>query len=74
MSQAPCPQCKKPMQEAYRPFCSKRCADVDLHKWLTGAYVIPGGAHAEGPGHDLVDADAVVVGVHHDGARAHGVT
>ncbi len=29
------------MDPAYRPFCSKRCADVDLQKWLTGAYAIP---------------------------------
>ena len=26
----------------YRPFCSKRCADVDLHRWLDGVYAIPG--------------------------------
>jgi endogenous inhibitor of DNA gyrase (YacG/DUF329 family) len=26
----------------YRPFCSKRCADVDLHRWLGGVYAIPG--------------------------------
>jgi hypothetical protein len=38
----PCPICGKPAQEAYRPFCSKRCADVDLQRWLSGAYVIPG--------------------------------
>jgi endogenous inhibitor of DNA gyrase (YacG/DUF329 family) len=25
----------------FRPFCSKRCADVDLHRWLSGAYAIP---------------------------------
>lgn len=37
-----CPICGKPSQPAYRPFCSKRCADVDLAKWLRGAYVIPG--------------------------------
>jgi endogenous inhibitor of DNA gyrase (YacG/DUF329 family) len=28
----------------YRPFCSKRCADIDLGRWLTGSYVIPGAA------------------------------
>ena len=50
MSQPLCPQCKKPTDESYKPFCSKRCADVDLHRWLTGAYVIPGGAHTEGDG------------------------
>ncbi|TYP63092.1 hypothetical protein A9A71_120424 [Stutzerimonas stutzeri] len=37
-----CPICKKDSQPQYRPFCSKRCADVDLAKWFRGAYVIPG--------------------------------
>lgn len=37
-----CPVCGKPTMERYRPFCSKRCADVDLSRWLKGAYVIPG--------------------------------
>lgn len=36
-----CPICKKDSQTSYRPFCSKRCADVDLGKWLTGRYAIP---------------------------------
>lgn len=39
---AACPICGKPSAEAYRPFCSKRCADVDLARWLRGDYVIPG--------------------------------
>ena len=38
----PCPICGKPRSERYDPFCSKRCADVDLHRWLKGRYVIPG--------------------------------
>lgn len=38
----PCPICAKPAVERYRPFCSKRCADVDLNRWLSGAYAIPG--------------------------------
>jgi endogenous inhibitor of DNA gyrase (YacG/DUF329 family) len=42
----PCPICSKPRSELYDPFCSKRCADVDLHRWLKGSYVIPG-ANAE---------------------------
>lgn len=37
----PCPICGKPAVEKYRPFCSKRCADVDLNRWLSGAYAIP---------------------------------
>lgn len=38
---AACPACKKPAATAYAPFCSKRCADVDLHRWLNGGYAIP---------------------------------
>lgn len=37
----PCPICGRPAVAAYRPFCSKRCADVDLHRWLAGVYVLP---------------------------------
>jgi endogenous inhibitor of DNA gyrase (YacG/DUF329 family) len=36
-----CPICGKPALERVRPFCSRRCADVDLNRWLTGAYAIP---------------------------------
>ena len=36
-----CPICEKETDPKYRPFCSKRCADVDLAKWLTGSYAIP---------------------------------
>lgn len=45
-----CPICGKPRSERYDPFCSKRCADVDLHRWLKGSYVIPGGAANGEPG------------------------
>jgi endogenous inhibitor of DNA gyrase (YacG/DUF329 family) len=38
-----CPICGKPVETAYRPFCSKRCADVDLQRWLSGRYVVEGG-------------------------------
>ncbi|WP_375202939.1 DNA gyrase inhibitor YacG [Hyphococcus sp.] len=37
----PCPICNAPAVQAYVPFCSKRCADVDLHRWLSGGYAIP---------------------------------
>lgn len=36
-----CPICGAPSEPAYKPFCSRRCADVDLSRWLRGAYVIP---------------------------------
>ena len=36
-----CPICKKPTDPDYRPFCSKRCADLDLSRWLKGSYAIP---------------------------------
>ena len=37
-----CPVCRRPATLDHRPFCSKRCADVDLSRWLGGNYVIPG--------------------------------
>jgi uncharacterized protein len=36
-----CVVCGKPQVERFRPFCSRRCADVDLHHWLSGAYALP---------------------------------
>jgi len=36
-----CPICKKPIDPDYKPFCSKRCADIDLGKWLNESYTIP---------------------------------
>ena len=36
-----CPICRKPAHPDYRPFCSRRCANVDLGRWLTGGYAIP---------------------------------
>lgn len=39
-----CPICTKPSDPSYRPFCSRRCADVDLGRWLTGGYKIPDSA------------------------------
>ena len=36
-----CPICSRPTEPKYRPFCSRRCADVDLSRWLRGAYAIP---------------------------------
>jgi hypothetical protein len=37
----PCPICGKPAQPQYRPFCSARCAQIDLGRWLKGNYRIP---------------------------------
>ena len=36
-----CPICGKPADDAFKPFCSKRCADVDLNRWLSGVYAVP---------------------------------
>ncbi|WP_420547528.1 DNA gyrase inhibitor YacG [Curvivirga sp.] len=36
-----CNICGKPSDQKYKPFCSKRCADVDLNRWLGGNYRIP---------------------------------
>ncbi|MEL7130338.1 MAG: DNA gyrase inhibitor YacG [Pseudomonadota bacterium] len=43
MSKAKCPVCeRRSVEPEYRPFCSRRCADVDLSRWLKGGYAIPG--------------------------------
>lgn len=36
-----CPICHADTDPKYRPFCSKRCADVDLARWLSGSYAVP---------------------------------
>ena len=40
-TQAQCPVCGRPADEKYRPFCSKRCADIDLGRWLKESYRVP---------------------------------
>ena len=37
----PCPLCGKPSQQKYHPFCSNRCAQIDLNRWFGGNYAIP---------------------------------
>ncbi|MBE2276830.1 MAG: DNA gyrase inhibitor YacG [Rhodobacteraceae bacterium] len=44
-----CPICGKPTEPSYRPFCSRRCADVDLARWLGDGYRIPGAEPATDP-------------------------
>jgi endogenous inhibitor of DNA gyrase (YacG/DUF329 family) len=40
-TQALCPVCGKPAHEKYQPFCSKRCADIDLGRWFKESYRVP---------------------------------
>ncbi len=40
-SAARCPICGTATDVAFKPFCSKRCADIDLNRWLTGVYAVP---------------------------------
>jgi endogenous inhibitor of DNA gyrase (YacG/DUF329 family) len=51
----PCPVCRRPSQPKYHPFCSARCADVDLGRWLGGHYAVPAedeGSPPPGDGED----------------------
>ncbi len=52
-----CPVCGKPAEAAYRPFCSRRCADVDLGRWFNEDYRIPAPEADEGPD-DGTDTEA----------------
>lgn len=46
-----CPICQRPAEDvALRPFCSARCADVDLNRWLSGVYAVPGSPADDEPG------------------------
>jgi endogenous inhibitor of DNA gyrase (YacG/DUF329 family) len=45
-----CPICGKPAVAEFRAFCSRRCADVDLNRWLSGAYAVPGTVDEEEDG------------------------
>lgn len=37
-----CPECGRPSDREAYPFCSTRCKEIDLNRWLSGRYVIPG--------------------------------
>lgn len=58
-----CPICKKPSQPRYRPFCSRRCADVDLGRWLNGSYAVPSD--------DPEDAERAAAEIAAEGKRLH---
>ena len=51
-----CPICSKPAAPDYRPFCSRRCADVDLGRWLNESYRIP--AETEDEPDEATETDA----------------
>ena len=48
----PCPICGQKSRPEWHPFCSKRCADIDLHRWLSGQYAIPGASDESASGED----------------------
>ncbi|KKK53502.1 hypothetical protein LCGC14_3094160 [marine sediment metagenome] len=53
----PCPICTRDADPKYRPFCSRRCADIDLGKWLTGSYALPAAEDEEAVSDDLQKPD-----------------
>ena len=63
-----CPICGKPSVEKYAPFDSKRCADIDLHHWLTGRYAIP----AEESDYTSEESDAGAAGPPPDSDEGNG--
>ncbi|MCK5931168.1 hypothetical protein SAMN06297251_103274 [Fulvimarina manganoxydans] len=50
-----CPECGRAADRVHFPFCSDRCKSVDLNRWLSGRYVIPGPAVSSDQGHDAED-------------------
>ena len=57
-SAARCPLCGKPVDAAFKPFCSKRCADIDLNRWLSGVYAVPVKEADDEDGERLPENDA----------------
>ncbi|MDX2258005.1 MAG: DNA gyrase inhibitor YacG [Hyphomicrobiaceae bacterium] len=55
---ATCPICQAQTAPDFRPFCSRRCADIDLSRWLGGVYAVPGGADADEDGDAVPAASA----------------
>ncbi|WP_420584868.1 DNA gyrase inhibitor YacG [Ruegeria sp.] len=51
-----CPICGEGTVTKFRPFCSKRCADIDLAKWLNGSYAVPS-QREEDPDADVLDSE-----------------
>jgi endogenous inhibitor of DNA gyrase (YacG/DUF329 family) len=58
-----CPICGKPTVHAVRPFCSARCADIDLGRWVSGAYVIRGAEDGDEDGDRDLAQDARAPGL-----------
>lgn len=58
-----CPICERDTQDEFRPFCSKRCADVDLGRWVNGSYAFPS--------RDPEDIDAAIDAVEQQNAKPH---
>ncbi len=53
-----CPICSAPTEAKFRPFCSRRCSDIDLSRWLRGAYAVPGRADVDEDGEDTIAANS----------------
>jgi endogenous inhibitor of DNA gyrase (YacG/DUF329 family) len=47
-----CPICGEPTEYEARPFCSRRCANIDLYRWMSGGYAIAGREDADEDGDD----------------------
>ena len=41
VARLPCPVCGLPPSKRHMPFCSRRCADIDLGRWFTEVYSVP---------------------------------
>jgi endogenous inhibitor of DNA gyrase (YacG/DUF329 family) len=53
-----CPICGNSRDPAFKPFCSKRCADIDLNRWLSGVYAVPVKEEEDEDGARVADGEA----------------
>ena len=52
-----CPICGRARMEKFKPFCSKKCADIDLARWLSGSYAIPARESDDADSEPTVDTE-----------------
>jgi endogenous inhibitor of DNA gyrase (YacG/DUF329 family) len=55
-----CPICKKEANTKYKPFCSDRCEQIDLHAWFSGSYALPMNENQEISEEDLLELEELL--------------
>lgn len=61
-----CPICKKNIVPEFKPFCSKRCADIDLSRWFSEDYRLSSEPRDEEEAEELANSLKETLDQNHD--------